>query len=114
MTVKEELPAIRDAYKAGIFVIASTALLLIIYASGAGFSHIDWSHWLDLLILILFTIGVRQGNRIATLSLLVYFVVTRIYFSISESAFVGIPVTLIVAYIFWQGAKAMDGGKVVG
>ena len=104
MTVQDMEKAVRDAWIASLAAIGISVTLTLIYASGAGFSHVDWWNWLDIIILSILAYGIWRKNRWCAVLMLIYYVGSKIVLWVDERAFIGLPVAAIFAYIFWRGA----------
>ena len=97
--------AVRDATFTGLFALAVSLALTLVYASGAGFAHVDLFNWIELIVLAALSVGLWRGSRIAAVMMLVFFVGTKLYFWIDEQAFIGMPIALVMAWFFWRGVR---------
>ena len=97
--------SIRDAWRMGLLAAAISFTLTLIYASGPGFAHVAIWAWLDVLLLVGLSFGVRAGYRSSAVLLFVYYLVSKLFFWVGESAFIGVPLALFFAYYFWKGIQ---------
>lgn len=95
----------KDAVITGVIAIVVTAMLTLIYASGAGLSHIDPWNIADLLIMAGLTYGIYRKNRFCAGAMPFYYLSVKTVLWVGERAFIGVPLALIFAYFFVRGAQ---------
>ena len=103
MTRQDAERATKDAAVVGLLALGISVILTFVYASGAGFGHVSLWNWLDLAILGGLTFGIYKQNRTAALTMLIYFLGSKLVFWVGEQALIGVPIALILAYFFWRG-----------
>ena len=89
----------------GLLAAAISFTLTLIYASGPGFEHVAVWAWIDIVLLIGLSYGVKAGYRTSAVLLFGYYFVSKLVFWVGESAFIGVPLALFFAYFFWKGIR---------
>ena len=105
MTPEIAKRAVRDATIMGVLALAVSLALTLVYASGAGWAHVDLFNWIELIVLAALSLGIWRGSRVAAVSMLLFFVGTKLFFWVDEQAFIGVPIALVMAWFFWRGVR---------
>ena len=105
MTIKDAERAVKDASFFGLLALSISLILTLVYSSGAGFAHVSFWNWLDLVLLAGFSWGIYKQNRYAAMGMLIYFIGSKLFFWASEQALIGVPVAAVIAYFFWRGYR---------
>ena len=105
MTPEIAKRAVRDATVTGVFALAVSLALTFVYASGAGWAHVDLFNWIELIVLFALSLGIWRGSRVAAVTMLLFFVGSKLYFWIDEQVLLGVPMALAMAWFFWRGVR---------
>ena len=106
MTTTEATRAINDAVRAVWITLGLDIVLTLIYSTGAGLERVAIVNWLHFLIMPLFVIGLRRHSRSAAVALLVYYLGSKLFFWIGETALIGVPIALIFSWFFFRAVRA--------
>lgn len=96
---------IRDAWVMGIAAGIISILLTMIYATGAGFAHVDPWAWIEIVVIFVLSFGIYRKSRLSAILLLLFYVGSRVIFWIDEQTLIGIPMALVFGYFFLQGVR---------
>lgn len=93
---------IRDAWVMGITAGIISVLLTLIYATGAGFAHVDPWAWIEIVVIFVLSFGIYRKSRFSAILLLLFYVGSRVIFWIDEQTLIGIPMALVFGYFFYK------------
>jgi hypothetical protein len=97
--------AIRNAWTAGI--ISGVLTLIVAIIAMAGYSILGFSAWnlLDVAVIGGLTFGISRKSRASAVSMLIYFISSKIMIWTESRSVAGLPMALLFGWYFVQGVR---------
>lgn len=99
----EIMKKIKNAWIAGIISISITLGLILISISGTSIMGINYTGFVDVVFMCIFTFGIYKNSRTCAVLMLLLFLANKIIMFIEAGTASGVPLALVFLWYYTQG-----------
>lgn len=105
MNLESAKRAIKAAWVMALISAGITVVLTAVYASGGTLADVDFWNWVDIVVMLGGAVGIYLKSRVSAAAVLVYYTASKLIAWLTAGAFIGVPISLIFIYFFFQGFR---------